>query len=228
MSRAHANIVAGEGDESDSDDEDWLDDVDVAELTAEDIRAAGLESPFVTPHVTPKAEASNTTFGGNAVPGEVDAGTDAGTGVGTRAVPGDDAGTGGKDTGAMHPHPSSSQNATPRVRHDVSVPNTAAQRKLAARIAAGKKAMYVKHASGRELASSFMRGTEEADTATTSTTASGISPPTSRSWRRRGGRSGRGCRRSRGRRRIYTTEPCEDDDDEGHRGGRSAAKDSTL
>ena len=40
MSRAHANIVAGEGDESDSDDEDWLDDVDVAELTAEDIRAA--------------------------------------------------------------------------------------------------------------------------------------------------------------------------------------------
>ena len=106
MSRAHANIVAGEGDESDSDDEDWLDDVDVAELTAEDIRAAGLESPFVTPHVTPKAEASNTTFGGNAVPAEVDAGT----GVGTRAVPGDDAGTGGKDTGAMHPHPSSSQN----------------------------------------------------------------------------------------------------------------------
>ena len=71
MSRAHANIVAGEGDESDSDDEDWLDDVDVAELTAEDIRAAGLESPFVTPHVTPKAEASNTTFGGNAVPAEV-------------------------------------------------------------------------------------------------------------------------------------------------------------
>jgi hypothetical protein len=62
----------------------------------------------------------------------------------------------------MHPHPSSSQNATPRVRHDVSVPNTAAQRKLAARIATGKKAMYVKHASGRELASSFMRGTEEA------------------------------------------------------------------
>ena len=96
MSRAHANIVAGEGDESDSDDEDWLDDVDVAELTAEDIRAAGLESPFVTPHVTPKAEASNTTFGGNAVPAEVDAGTDAGTGVGTRAVPGDDAGTGGQ------------------------------------------------------------------------------------------------------------------------------------
>ena len=162
MSRAHANIVAGEGDESDSDDEDWLDDVDVAELTAEDIRAAGLESPFVTPHVTPKAEASNATFGGNAVPGEVDAGMDAGTGVGTRAVPGDDAGTGGKDTGAMHPNPSSSQNVTPRVRHDVSVPNTAAQRKLAARIAAGKKAMYVKHASGRELASSFMRGTEEA------------------------------------------------------------------
>ena len=153
MSRAHANIVAGEGDESDSDDEDWLDDVDVAELTAEDIRAAGLESPFVTPHVTPKAEASN---------GEVDAGMDAGTGVGTRAVPGDDAGTGGKHTGAMHPHPSSSQNGTPRVRQDVSVPNTAAQRKLAARIATGKKAMYVKHASGRELASSFMRGTEEA------------------------------------------------------------------
>ena len=109
MSRAHANIVAGEGDESDSDDEDWLDDVDVAELTAEDIRAAGLESPFVTPHVTPKAEASNTTFGGNAVPAEVDAGT----GVGTRAVPGDDAGTGGKHTGAMHPHPSSSQNVNP-------------------------------------------------------------------------------------------------------------------
>jgi hypothetical protein len=26
----------------------------------------------------------------------------------------------------------------------------------------------------------------------------------------------------------YKTEPCEDDDDEGHRGGRSAAKDSTL
>ena len=68
MSRAHANVVAGEGDESDSDDEDWLDDVDVPELTAEDIRAAGLESPFVTPHVTPKAEASDGTFGGNVPP----------------------------------------------------------------------------------------------------------------------------------------------------------------
>ena len=161
MSRAHANIVAGEGDESDSDDEDWLDDVDVAELTAEDIRAAGLESPFVTPHVTPKAEASNATFGGNAVPAEVDAGR---SGDGSRHPrrPRGRRGDGGKGHGRDASAPELIPKRTPRVRHDVSVPNTAAQRKLAARIAAGKKAMYVKHASGRELASSFMRGTEEA------------------------------------------------------------------
>ena len=160
MSRAHANVVAGEGDESDSDDEDWLDDVDVPELTAEDIRAAGLESPFVTPHVTPKAEASNGTFGG--VPAaEAEAGTaGAAAGVGTRVVPGDivarDAGA--RDAGTTPPIGEPSVSA-PRVRLAVSVPNTPAQRKLATRIAAGRKAMYVKHASGRELASSFMRGT---------------------------------------------------------------------
>ena len=162
MSRAHANVVAGEGDESDSDDEDWLDDVDVPELTAEDIRAAGLESPFVTPHVTPKAEASDGTFGGAPDEREGAAGTGvgAGAGVGTRVVPGDDA---ARDAGARDAaqigEPSVS---APRVRPAVSVPNTATQRKLATRIAAGRKAMYVKHASGRELASSFMRGTEEA------------------------------------------------------------------
>ena len=157
MSRAHANVVAGEGDESDSDDEDWLDDVDVPELTAEDIRAAGLESPFVTPHVTPKAEASDGTFGGAPAEREGTAGTGvgAGAGVGTRVVPGDDA---ARDEGARDAarigEPSVS---APRVRPAVSVPNTATQRKLATRIAAGRKAMYVKHASGRELASSFMR-----------------------------------------------------------------------
>ena len=169
MSRAHANVVAGEGDESDSDDEDWLDDVDVPELTAEDIRAAGLESPFVTPHVTPKAEASNGTFGG--VPAaETEAATaGAAAGVGTReSAPGDivardvgarDAGTSSRGTTPPIGEPSVS---APRVRPAVSVPNTPAQRKLATRVVAGRKAMYVKHASGRELASSFMRGTEEA------------------------------------------------------------------
>ena len=166
MSRAHANVVAGEGDESDSDDEDWLDDVDVPELTAEDIRAAGLESPFVTPHVTPKAEASNGTFGGN-VPAERREGAagtaGVGAGVGTRVVPGDDAArdAGARDVGTTFQIGEPSVSA-PAVRPAVVVPTTATQRKLATRIAAGRKAMYVKHASGRELASSFMRGTEEA------------------------------------------------------------------
>ena len=126
--------------ESDDDDE-WLHDVeDVpkdAELTEEDLRA--LESPAVTPKCSGPGNPAFGTAGADAFdaarnsPERPNRSGD----FATRAV---------SDAAPARPRP-------------VHVPNTPLQRKIARKLAAGKRQLHVKHAAGKELSSTFMDST---------------------------------------------------------------------
>ena len=153
--------------ESDDDDDDWLDDVEVSkdEIDAEDESLSEVDVPIASlgagegDAVADASGGKSGSGGEGSVGGKKDAGGEKAAGGGGGGHGGVMSSSGGKKAGGKSSSSSFSSSKSSGKPALVRVPNTPLQKKITGKLGDGKRELYFKHASGRELAASFMNST---------------------------------------------------------------------
>mmetsp|Transcript_32925 Transcript_32925/g.52743 ORF Transcript_32925/g.52743 Transcript_32925/m.52743 type:complete len:240 (+) Transcript_32925:315-1034(+) len=166
---AKSRVFAGEeseDEESDDEDDDWLNDVEDEPKDLNDDELCTSES---TEHPVAELEAcskgnDSVGIGAEADKANAEGGKESNNvGRGVGVVKGGRGATGSGDSKNALLHPANAAMgagpASARTPAPERVPNSHLQRKVAGKIARGKRALYYTHVSGREIAASYMNST---------------------------------------------------------------------
>ena len=159
---AKSKVFAGEeseDEESEDEDDEWLDDVEVSKDEIVEADESREEAESDLPMDAAKgAEEGVVSEASGGKSGLGAGGKDASEGGGGHAGLSSSGGrkVGGKSSSSNSNANAKSSSAKPAFAR---VPNTSLQKKITGKLGDGRRALYYKHASGRELAASFMNST---------------------------------------------------------------------